>query len=171
MFQIVRRLGERYEVDLVAPALEGAKEAERLLQASCHDMEFVPTSPGSVLRRVIRVSPYVSDPALAYAVRRRLESGAYSAVQVEKPAMLPYLPKDLRMPIILDTWAYGLAGPLRALRHEGGLLTRARNLLQLIRFGIGGRPNTLPTRTPWTKGPGCPEWDRLCCHQAEAIRP
>jgi glycosyltransferase involved in cell wall biosynthesis len=65
-----------------------------------------------------------------------MEILTYAAVQVEKPAMLPYLPKDLSMPIILDTWAYGLAGPLRALRHETGILTRARNLLQLIRFSM-----------------------------------
>ena len=136
MYHIVRYLGERYDLDLVAPALEGVEEAENLVGKVCSDMEFVTPSSGGVLRRVIRVSPYVKDPALAYAVRRRLETRAYSAVQVEKPAMLPYLPKDLPMPIILDTWAYGLAGPLRALRHEAGILTRARNLLQFIRFSI-----------------------------------
>ncbi|SRR6266540_2653878 len=136
MYHIVRYLGERYDLDLVAPTLEGVEEAENLVGKVCSDMEFVTPSSGGVLRRVIRVSPYVKDPALVYAVRRRLETRAYSAVQVEKPAMLPYLPKDLSMPIILDTWAYGLAGPLRALRHEAGILTRARNLLQLIRFSI-----------------------------------
>ena len=133
---MVRYLGERFDLDLVALAVEGVEEGEHLLGKFCSEMEFVTPSPGGVLRRVIRVSPYVKDPALAYAVQRRLETRAYSAVQVEKPAMLPYLPKDLRIPIILDTWAYGLAGPLRALRHEAGVLTRARNLLQVIRFGM-----------------------------------
>jgi glycosyltransferase involved in cell wall biosynthesis len=84
----------------------------------------------------MRVGPYEKDPALAMVIRRRLATQTYAAVQVEKPAMLPYLPKDLHLPIILDTWAYGLAGPLRALRHEAGILTRARNLLQVIRFGM-----------------------------------
>src|SRR3989442_13660141 len=50
--------------------------------------------------------------------------------------MLPSLPKDFRTPIILDTWAYGLAGTIRILRHKGGVLIRARNLLKLIRFSI-----------------------------------
>jgi glycosyltransferase involved in cell wall biosynthesis len=136
MYHLARYLGERSDVDLVAPALEGVEEAENLLGKFCSEMEFVPPGPGGVLRRVFRVSPYVWDPALAYAVQRRLETKVYAAIQVEKPAMLPYLPKDLQTPIILDTWAYGLAGPLRALRHEAGVITRARNLLQVIRFSI-----------------------------------
>lgn len=136
MYHLVRYLGERFDLDLVAPALEGVEEAENLLGKVCSDMEFVTPSPGGTLRRGLRLGPYEKDPELAAVVRRRLETQTYSAVQVEKPAMLPYLPKDLRLPIILDTWAYGLVGPFRALRHEAGVLTRARNLLQIIRFGL-----------------------------------
>src|SRR5437773_1417809 len=104
MYHIVRYLGERYDLDLVAPALEGVEEAENLVGKVCSDMEFVTPSSGGVLRRVIRVSPYVKDPALAYAVRRRLDTRAYSAVQVEKPAMLTYLPKSLRSFSSLEIW-------------------------------------------------------------------
>jgi len=136
MYHMVRYLGERFDLDLVAPALSEGVEEESLLGKFCTEMEFVPPSPGGALRRFFRASPYVKDPSLASVVRRRLESRTYAAVQVEKPAMLPYLPKDLPMPTILDTWAYGVAGPLRALRHEAGILTRARNLLQVIRFGM-----------------------------------
>jgi glycosyltransferase involved in cell wall biosynthesis len=81
-----------------------------------------------------RLGPYEREPALAAVVSRRLRSGAYGALHVEKPAMLSYVPAGTRTPIILDTFAYGLTGALRALRHEAGLLTRARNLVRLIRF-------------------------------------
>ncbi len=134
MFHMVRFLGDRFDLDLVAPAVEGAEEAERLLRGTCRDMEFVPPSPGGVRRRVLRLGPYEKDPALAKAIRRRLTSQACAAVQVEKPAMLPYVPADTRTPIILDTWAFGLGGAVRALRHERGIATRARNLLRLARF-------------------------------------
>ena len=134
MFHMVRFLGERFDLDLVAPALEGAGEAERLLRGSCREMEFVPPSPGGVGRRLLRLGPYEKDPALAAAIRRRLAAGGYATVQVEKPAMLPYVPADTRIPIILDTWAFGLGGTVRALRHERGIVTRARNLLRLARF-------------------------------------
>ncbi len=134
MYHMVRFLGERFALDLVLPALEGMEEAERLLGKVCNDMEFVSPSPGSLRRRIFRLGPYEKDPALADAVGRRLEIGRYAAVQVEKPAMLPYLPGGLQIPIILDTWAYGLTGPLRALRHEAGILTHARNVLRLARF-------------------------------------
>ncbi len=134
MYHMVRYLGERYDLDLVAPAVEGVEETENLLGKFCSEMEFVPPSLGGALRRVFRVSPYVKDPALAYAVRRRLETRTYLAVQIEKPAMLPYLPVGLQVPVILDTWAYGLAGPLRAIQHEAGIVTRARNVLRLARL-------------------------------------
>lgn len=134
MFHMVRFLGERFGLDLVAPALPGAEEADRLLRESCRALEFVPPAPGGAWRRVLRLGPYEKDPALANAIRRRLSTDAYAAVQVEKPAMLPYLTAETRLPIVLDTWAFGLAGALRAFRRERGVITRARNLLRLIRF-------------------------------------
>lgn len=134
MYHLVRFLGERFALDLVVSAGEGRDEAESKLRNVCASMEYVPPGPGGTLRRLLRVGPYEKDPTLAAVIRRRLETQAYAAVQVEKPAMLPYLPAGLQIPIILDTWAYGLAGPLRALRHEAGILTRARNVLSLARF-------------------------------------
>jgi glycosyltransferase involved in cell wall biosynthesis len=133
MFHMVRFLAQRFAVDLVTLALDGMENARRLLQAYCTDMEFIPSSPGALRRRLLRVGPYEKDPMLAEAVHRRLASGRYAAVQAEKPAMLPYVPKDLRIPLILDTFAYGLTGGVRALRNEPGLIVRARNLLRLIR--------------------------------------
>ncbi len=134
MFRMVRFLAQRFAVDLVALAGEAAEETQRLLKESCADMEFVPPSPGAIRRRLLRLGPYEKDPSFADAVRRRLASGRYAAVQVEKPAMLPYVPTGTSLPIVLDTFAYGLIGATRALRHERGLLTRARNLLRLVRL-------------------------------------
>lgn len=135
MYHLVRFLAERFPLDLLAPAGEGQEESVRLLKGACHEIEFVPPSRSGMWRR-LHLGPYEKDRALARAVRRRLASGHYGAVQVEKPAMLPYLPSDLRLPLVLDTWAYGLDGPLRALRHEVGLFTRVRNVVRVVRFGL-----------------------------------
>jgi glycosyltransferase involved in cell wall biosynthesis len=134
MFQMVRYLGRRVELDLVGPSLDGAEEATALLKTSCRDIAFVRPSLSGSIRRFPRLGPYERDPALAAAVSRRLAEGHYDAIQVEKPAMLPYVPGDSRVPLILDLWAFGLVGPIRALRQEAGLKRRARNFLRLVRF-------------------------------------
>ena len=134
MFHMVRFLSERFEVDLIAPAVEGAEASAALLRGVCREVTFVPSFPRSARRRALRLGPYETDPALADVVRDRLAARAYGAVHVEKPAMLPYLPRPCRVPAVLDTFAYGLDGSLRALRHERGPLVRARNLLRLLRF-------------------------------------
>ena len=134
MYNMLRFLGQRFRVDLVAPALEGEGVARRLLHSYCADLEFVPPAPRRAWRRAARLGPYEKDPAMALAIGRRLAAGHYGAVHVEKPAMLPYLPARLGRPIVLDTFAYGLTGAVRALRNEPGPLTRARNLLRLLRF-------------------------------------
>lgn len=134
MFHMVKYLGARVELDLVAPAGPGADEAERLCKPFCHDLEFVPPSRTGWTRRYLRVSPYEPNPAVRAAVSRRLSSAPYGAIHVEKPAMLPYVPRRTTVPVVLDIWAYGLIGPLRALRHQRGLLPRLRALVQLGRF-------------------------------------
>lgn len=134
MFHLLRFLGRRFDVDLVAPAVEGMVGAAQRLRPHCADVEFVPLAPGGARRRLLRLGPYERDPALAEAVRRRLATRSYAAIQVEKPAMLPYLPPGVETPLVLDTFAYGLSGAFRALQHERGPATRARNLLRLARF-------------------------------------
>ena len=136
MLHLVRFLGKRFEVDLIAPALEGQQEAERLLGGICAEMEFVPIQTPSWLTRLFHVGPYVTDQPLLEAVHRRIGSRQYQAIQVEKPAMLPYLPSDCHLPIVLDVWAYGLSGPWRAVKHEQGGFARARTLIRLARFGL-----------------------------------
>ncbi len=136
MWHMVRFLAERFEVDLVAPAGDGVQEAERLLKGVCADLEFVPPAPVSWFRRAGHLGPYGKDPALQEAVHRRLASKRYGAVQLEKPAMIPYVPIDIRVPVVLDVWAYGLAGPLRALRHGTGAWRKARAFIQLCRYGL-----------------------------------
>lgn len=138
MYHMVRTLGHRFELDLVGPALTGSAEATELLRGHCREIEFVPPRIGP-LRRMVRLGPYEHDPAMAEAIERRLTTTTYDAVQVEKPAMLVYLPPRLEVPVILDIWAYGLAGAIRALRHEPGFLARTRNLIRLARFSIFDR--------------------------------
>ncbi len=136
MLHMVRFLTARFEIDLVAPRIDGVEEAERLLKGVCADVELVPPSPTSWLRRAAQLGPYGTDPALREVVHRRLASNQYGAVQLEKPAMIPYLPINPCVPIVLDVWAYGLAGPLRALRHGTGVSRKARTLIQLCRYGL-----------------------------------
>jgi glycosyltransferase involved in cell wall biosynthesis len=134
MFHIVRFLTERFEVDLVAPREAGAEAAAARLGASGARLDLVAPAPSSAARRWLRLGPYEVDPALARAIRGRLKAPEVGVVHVEKPAMLPYLPRGLRVPIVLDTFAFGLDGARRALRHERGLVRRARNLVRLARF-------------------------------------
>ena len=136
MLHLVRFLGQRFEVDLIAPAIDGQQEAERLLRDVCDEMEFVRLQEPSWLSRAAHRGPYHADPALVEAVRRRIGTRQYHAIQVEKPAMLPYVPKGCRLPLVLDVWAYGLNGPWRAVKYEQGGLDRARNLIRLVRFGL-----------------------------------
>ena len=135
MLHLVRYLGQRFEVDLVAPALDGWREAEQLLGKVCAEMEFVPVQESSRLSRLGHLGPYQINPAVVEAVHRRIGTRHYQAIQVEKPAMLPYLPKEHGLPTVLDLWAYGLSGPWRAVKHERGGLARTRNLIRLVRFG------------------------------------
>jgi glycosyltransferase involved in cell wall biosynthesis len=139
MFHMTRFLAERFDVDLIAPERAAADETRRLLGPFCRELVLVPPAPASLARRALRLGPYEREPGLATAIARRLRDGAYAAVHVEKPAMLPYLPRALALPIVLDTFAYGLAGPLRELRHERGVARRARTLLQLARFAAFDR--------------------------------
>ncbi|MFQ5744904.1 MAG: glycosyltransferase [Acidobacteriota bacterium] len=139
MFQMLRFLGERFDVDLMAPVAPGAEETKQLLGRYCRSIELVPSSAVLAWRRLARWSPYVKDPAFARAVHRRLAATQYGAVQLEKAAMIPYLPAGCREPLILDIWAYGLSGPMRALKEERGLRRRARNLLRLTRFAAFDR--------------------------------
>jgi len=136
MLHLLRFLSRHFEVDLVAPALDGVEEATRLLQGVCSEMEFVPVEGPGFLDRLTRVGPYVKDRALATVVEKRLGSGRYGAVQLEKPAMIPYIPSGAAIPLILDVWAYGLEGPLRALKYGTGGVSRPRQLLRLVKFGL-----------------------------------
>jgi len=133
MYCMARFLGERFAVDLVAPTGEGVEDSEKLLKGICGELKFVQPSPGILRRRLLRLGPYERDRALSETIHRCLATRAYAAVHVEKPAMLPYLPRNLSVPVVLDTFAYGLTGALRAVRHSAGLLMRVRNLLRLIR--------------------------------------
>lgn len=139
MLHLLRFLGSRFHVDLVAPAHDGVEDAQRLLKDVCAEMVFVPPQGPGFLYRIGHVGPYVKDRALAAVVRERLASGEYGAVHVEKPAMIPYVPPHVTVPLVLDIWAYGLAGPLRVLRTSTGAVSRSRQLVRLIKLGLFNR--------------------------------
>ena len=162
MLHLVRYLGQRFEVDLVAPALDGRQEAEQLLGKVCAEMEFVPVRESSRLSRLGHLGPYQTDPAVGEAVHRRIGTRHYQAIQVEKPAMLPYLPKEHGLPIVLDLWAYGLSGPWRAVKHErGGLALNAQSYplgsIRILRYVLLAESLFLISRFPRGQ---CPLWAR-----------
>jgi glycosyltransferase involved in cell wall biosynthesis len=99
-------------------------------------MEFVAVKGPGVLNRLAQIGPYVKDRALAAAVRERLASRKYGAVQLEKPAMLPYVPSESRIPLVLDIWAYGRPALLPVLRSENGCVGRARGLLRVFELSL-----------------------------------
>lgn len=136
MYHLVQFLGQRFDLDLIAPETPGAEGSEAQLRVWCREVEIVPqTARPSWLKRC-HLGPYEKDPALAEAILHRLQDQRYGAVQIEKPAMIPYLPADLSIPLVLDVWAYGLSGAMRALKQETGPVVQARNAFRLARFGL-----------------------------------
>lgn len=139
ILHLLRFLGSRFQVDLVAPAHEGVEDAQRLLRDVCADMVFVPTQRPGFLDRVGHIGPYVKDRAVAAVVRERLATAEYGAVHVEKPAMVPCVPSNITVPLVLDIWAYGLVTPLRILRSSAGGVSRSRQVVRLIKLGLFNR--------------------------------
>lgn len=139
MLHLVRFLGSRFQVDLIAPALDGAEDAQRLLKEVCAETTFVPPQGPGMLDRIGLVSPYTKDRALAAVVRERLASGLYGAVHLEKPAMLPYLPSLVPVPVVLDIWSSSSTSPLRILRGGGGTAGRPSQLVRLVKLGLFDR--------------------------------
>jgi hypothetical protein len=64
MLHLLRFLGSRFQVDLIAPALDGAEDAQRLLKDVCAETMFVPQQGPGFLDRIGQVSPYVKDRAV-----------------------------------------------------------------------------------------------------------
>ncbi|ULA68503.1 MAG: Putative Glycosyl transferase, group 1 [Nitrospira sp.] len=134
MLHLLRFLGSRFQVDLIAPAVDGWQDAQRLLQGVCAETTFVPPQGPGLLDRIGRVSPYGKDRALASVVRERLASGAYGAVHVEKLGMIPSLPAQNAIPVVLDIWSYGQLSPLRILTG-GGAAGRPKQLVRRLKVG------------------------------------
>ncbi|GAB1723141.1 MAG: putative Glycosyl transferase, group 1 [Nitrospira sp.] len=139
MLHLLRFLGSRFQVDLIAPAVDGWEEAQRVLQSVCSETTFVPSQGPGLLDRIGRVSPYGKDRALASVVRERLASGVYGAVHVEKLGMIPSLPPQTAVPVVLDIWSYGLPSPLRILRSGGGPTGRPKQLVRRFKLGMYDR--------------------------------
>ncbi len=139
MLHVLRFLGSRFQVDLIAPELEGSEDARRLLKDVCAEMTFVtPQRPG-LLDRIGHVSPYAKDRGLAGVVRERVASGAYGAIHVEKLSMIPYVPAQTAVPVVLDIWSYGLASPLRILSNAGGVAGGSKQLVRRVKLGLFDR--------------------------------
>ncbi len=139
MLHLLRFLGSRFQVDVIAPALDGMEDAKRLLQDVCAEMIFVPPQGPGLIDRIGHVSPYGKDRALAAVVRERVASGAYGAIHVEKLAMIPYVPAQVAVPVVLDIWSYVQASPLRILGNGSGTTGRSKQLVRRIKLGLFDR--------------------------------
>ncbi len=136
MLHLLRFLGSRFQVDLVAPAHEGVEDAQELLRDLCVEMVFVPPRRLGFLDRVGPIGPYAKDRALAAVVRERLASGHYGAVHVEKPLMIPSVPSRMTIPLVLDIWTYGSVSSLRRLRTSRDGVSRSKQVVRLIKLGL-----------------------------------
>jgi len=140
MFHLLRFLGSRFPVDLIAPAIDRWEESQRLLQGLCAETTFVRPRGPSLLDRIGLVRPYAKDRALAAAVRERITSRVYGAVHVETLPMMPSLPAPAAVPVVLDLWSYGLPSPLPVLRGGGGGATgRPKHLAHRLKLGLYDR--------------------------------
>ena len=134
MLHLLRFLGNRFQVDLIAPAVDGWQDAQRFLQGVCVETTFVPPQGAGLLDRIGRVSPYGKDRALASVVRERLASGVYGAVHVEKLGMIPSLPAQTAIPVVLDIWSYGQPSPWQILTG-GGRAGQPKQLVRRLKVG------------------------------------
>ena len=139
MLHLLRFLGSRYQVDLIAPAVDGWEEAQRSLQGVCAEATFVPPQGPGLLDRLGQVSPYVKDRALASVVRERLASGVYGAVHVEKLGLIASLPPQMAIPVVLDIWSYGLPSPLGIFKNGGGTTGRPKPFVRRLKLGLYDR--------------------------------
>lgn len=139
MLHLLRFLGSRYQVDLIAPAVDGWEEAQRSLQGVCAEATFVPPQGPGLLDRLGQVSPYVKDRALASVVRERLASGVYGAVHVEKLGLIASLPPQMAIPVVLDIWSYGLPSPLGIFKNGGGRAGRPKPFVRRLKLGLYDR--------------------------------
>lgn len=139
MFHLLRFLGSRFRVDLIAPAIDGWEESQRLLQGLCAETIFVPPRGPSLLDKISLVSPYAKDRALAAAVRERLTSRVYRAVHVETQSMMSSLPAQTAVPVVLDLWSDDLPRPLRILRSGKGTTGPPTQLARRLKQGLFDR--------------------------------
>lgn len=136
MFHMIRHLGQRFKVDLVGAATADLEQAEQVCRQWCDHVDLVPSRNEKGDQTRLRFGPYERDPVLKEKIHQRLYTNDYAAIHVEKPSMLPYIPAEIKVPIVLDVWSYGLSGPWRNLRHQVGLTSRCRSLIQITRLGL-----------------------------------
>src|SRR5512132_272436 len=68
MLHLLRFLGSRFPVDLVATGHEGVEDAQRLLKDVCVETVFIPPQRPGFLDRIGQFGPYAKDRALAAVV-------------------------------------------------------------------------------------------------------
>lgn len=136
MFHLLRFLGSRFPVDLLFPAQDGAEDVSALFKDVSVDVIPVPLQGSSVFDRFCRFDPYPKDRAVAAVVRDRVATGAYAAIHVDTLAMMPYVPPDTALPVVLDLRAHDSTSEVRRLRDGQEAKGRPTHLIRRFKRSL-----------------------------------
>lgn len=139
MFHLLRFLGSRFSVDLIVPGHNAADAVSHVLNDVCSQVTSVPLLGPGLFDRLCRVSPYPKDRALASVVHDRLASGMYAAIHVETLSMMPYVPEDTSLPVVLDLRTQSLSGEFRRLPEGQQSVGGLSHLIPRLRFRLFNR--------------------------------
>ncbi|MBX3345937.1 MAG: glycosyltransferase [Nitrospira sp.] len=139
MLHLLRFLGSRFPVDVIVPAKDAAEEVSHPVKDVSVNVTTVPLQGPRLLDRFCRISPYSKDRALTSAVQERLASGAYAAIHVDTLSMMPYVPEDTVLPVVLDLRSPSLVSEFRRLRGGQRSAGRSNQLIRALMFRLFDR--------------------------------
>lgn len=136
MLHLLRYLGSRFPVDVIVPARDAADDVSQLLSEVSIDVTTVPLQGPRLFDRLCRISPYSKDRALTSVVQERLASGAYAAIHVDTLSMMPYVPEDTRLPVVLDLRSSRQVSEFRRLRGGRQATGGSNQLIRQLQFRL-----------------------------------